>query len=46
MAGLSENSLFAVYTFNDDSNFWKKCWFDSKKLVQSKKITNKQSLNF
>ena len=25
--------LFAYYTSNDDSNFWKKCLFGSKKLV-------------
>ena len=33
---LTEDFSFALYTFNDDSNFWKKRSFGSKMLVLSK----------
>ena len=36
--GFSENFIFVLYTFSDDSNFWKKCSYSSKKLVLSKKL--------
>ena len=32
----SENSLLALSTSNDDSNFWKKCSFGSERIVLSK----------
>ena len=43
---LSENIYFTLYTSTDDSSFYRKCSFGSKRLVLSKKSTNKHSSFF